>query len=354
MEVLRRLGEHELLVETSEPCGIFLDDAALDALGPAQPVPKKALLRYLSNGDQYLPLTLAWELLDSCNLSCPFCYIVGHSNNKVVRFDAMRPHLSHLVESGVLFCTLTGGEATIHPDFIEIYSFLKKRGVIVEVFTNGLAVDDAMLDTFSRLPPSEVEVSIYTLDDQRFRDIYRFRREGGAGRVLENVLRLRNAGVPVRCKTFLNKVTAVDIDAVRRWCAEHEIEHYDSQEMVAGYDGADLGGFALEGPPKPAILNGGAVCLPCGTKNYGSALDSAFRLYPCPSIRLPDCRYDIRELGVAKALSEMKRFMRHHQDTRIQGSGCASCIAYATPIRGKLGELVGFSQADFRPDRQRQ
>lgn len=343
MEVLRKFGVHELIVETAEPCGIALDERAIRVVGRDGQVNKKALLRYLSSGDQYIPLTLAWEVLDSCNLACPFCYIVGHSNNKAIRFAGVRDHVSELVDAGVLFCTLTGGEVTIHPDFVEIYRFLKMRGVVVEVFTNGYAIDDAQIDLFRELPPSEIEISLYTLDDRRLTEVYGFRRPGGASRVLQNVLRLRDAGVNVICKTFLTTVTAADIESIVAWCEHHGLEHYSSREVAPGYDGADLSGYAVSSGGSQPIANS-PVCLPCGTKNYGSAIDSAFRLYPCPSIRLPDCRFDLRELGVAESIGQMKDFMRRFQDVRIEGAGCASCIAYASPVRDAQGALVGFAQ----------
>ena len=311
-------------------------------------MPALAHLMTGSRGDQYRPLSLVWEMLDSCNLACPFCYIVGHSNHKIARFGEIEQHLTDLIDAGLLFCTLTGGEATIHPDFATIYEFLKSRGVVVEVFSNGHAIEDDIIALFARLPPADIEISIYTLDDQRFREIYGFRAGGGATRVLRNVLKMRDAGLNVTCKTFLNVVTAEDIESVIGWCASNSIDHYSSSEITRAYDGTDLEAYAIEptGNASAPSTHHTATCLPCGTKNYGSAINAAFQIYPCPSIRLADCTYDLRTMGVPVALAAMKAFMRQFQDTEIRRSGgskCASCIAGAIPVRNDVGEIMHFA-----------
>jgi MoaA/NifB/PqqE/SkfB family radical SAM enzyme len=352
MEIIRRIGRYDVLVDSSEPCGVYFEESALphgSGDNTAVTLGKKEVLDILVNGDDYLPLTLRWELLDRCNFSCPFCYIVGHSFQKLLRFSEMRSHLIDLINSGLLFCTLTGGEVTIHPDFRVIYQFLKEHGLIVDVFSNGYAIDDSLIDLFRRYPPVAVEISLYSLVNARLHKIYGVRDPEGASKILDNVLRLKRAGINVICKTFLNTVTQSDIDAIIEWCKDNNIEHYSSSEITHAYDGTDLATYAVKKVATKAIVSKTtAICLPCKTKNYGSAINAAFSIYPCPSIMLPDCTFDIRQLGVAESLRRMKAFMRRFQDTEIKGacgsSGCASCMAYAKPIRNEAGEILHFAQ----------
>lgn len=81
----------------------------------------------LISGCSYTPMLLTWELLDRCNFYCPFCYIVGHSHNEQVRFENIKSKIQELIDLGLLYCTLTGGEILLHKDFKEIYSFLKLK-----------------------------------------------------------------------------------------------------------------------------------------------------------------------------------------------------------------------------------
>jgi hypothetical protein len=161
---------------------------------------------------------------------------------------------------------------------------------------------------------------------------------------------LKDAGIQVVCKTFLNAVTEPDFDALVSWCDANAIEHYSSSNMTQAYDGENLDKFKSKARAAPSMRRTTeAVCLPCKTKNYGSAINAAFQIFPCPTIRLADCTYDIRTHGVPEALSKMLQFMRRFQDTEIQGvpsdsNKCASCIAFAKPIRTDSGEISHFSQ----------
>lgn len=352
MEVMRRIGQHEVLVDTSEPCGIYFEESMVAWAQKEDALTKRDILDALANGSDYVPLTLRWEILDRCNFACPFCYIVGHSSNKLIRFSEVRTHLAELVEHGLLFCTLTGGEVTIHPDFKDIFRFLKENGVIVEVFTNGLAINDSLIQSFQEHPPITVEVSLYTLQDARLRQTYGAVQSNGATRVLENVLRMKHAGINVVCKTFLNTLTRVDIEGVTQWCHEHEVEHYSSSEFTQAYDGVDLQSFDMTGLEAVSLtakpMEKPPVCLPCGTKNYGCAIDTSFSISPCPSIRLDDCTFDLRRLGVTESLRRMKTFMRRFQDAEIRGGSSAlnrraSCMAFAKPVRNEAGELLYFA-----------
>lgn len=354
MELIRRIGHREIIVDTDAPCDVFLEQSVIPMTDGSDSVlmEKKSILRALANRDEYFPLTLHWELHDRCNLACPFCYIVGHSFQKIIRLPEIHGHLEDLVNAGLLFCTLTGGEAIVHPDFPQIYRFLKESGVIVDVFTNGIAVDSVIIDLFSRLPPAAVEVSIYTLDDERMRGTFGAKASGTATRVLNNILRMQEAGIRVACKTFASALTIGEITQIERWCAENRIQHYTSSEFTQAYDGADLRRYALPTIARTdtqSPLETAAVCLPCGTKNYGSAINAAFEIYPCASIKLRDCTFDLRTLGVAESLRRMVEFMRCYQDQEIRSDcnstgACASCMAYAKPVRNEAGALLYFAQ----------
>ena len=262
----------------------------------------------------------------------------------------MQPHVADLVEAGVLFCTLTGGEAMLHPDFNEIYTFLKRTGVFVEVYTNGYTLNGAVVELFRKYRPYAIEVSLYSMSDAKLKNVYNASGDRPAATVRNNVLRLKANGLPVVCKTFLNTTTREDLDDISRWCSEHALEHYSSAELTSAYDGVNLDHFKVVNQSAdsrlPILAAQKDVCLPCGTKNYGCALTSAFEVYPCPSIRHKGCFFDLRQLGVRESLSRMKAFMRTFQDSEIRGTredGGKTCMAFAQPVRDLSGNILYFA-----------
>jgi len=48
-----------------------------------------------------------------------------------------------------LWILFTGGEPLLRPDFLEIYTYAKKKGLLVTIFTNGTLIDDNLADYFA-------------------------------------------------------------------------------------------------------------------------------------------------------------------------------------------------------------
>ncbi len=84
------------------------------------------------------PFLIVWNFTNMCNLRCMHCY---------QRADKPRPDeltleekirlVEMLDEAGVAAVALSGGEPTIHPDFLRIVRELSDRFIYVSVATNG-------------------------------------------------------------------------------------------------------------------------------------------------------------------------------------------------------------------------
>ena len=83
-------------------------------------------------------------------------------------FEEAKQIIDTMVNEGLLFCNLTGGEVFLNPDFLNIYKYLKNKGVIVSIFTNLSLLTDEILDVLVEYKPYIVEVSIYGYSDKQF------------------------------------------------------------------------------------------------------------------------------------------------------------------------------------------
>lgn len=356
MEIIRKIGPHEILVNTNAGMELSLEASILqnlkcDKVDNEVSLSKTEILKLLSAGDSYLPLSMHWELTDKCNYLCPFCYIVGHSKCKPVEFEKIKTHLSSLLDNGLLFCLLTGGEVTTHPDFYQIYHFLKSNGVIVEILTNGYQIDAKLLDLFDEFRPSKIEISIYSLDNEKLQDITSIKDSDCAEIVLRNIIRIKKIGIHVVCKTFANKFTYDELDSIQSWCSKNGIEHYIFSEIMNANDGKNLQGFGI---PGSSVVNSKCysekVCFPCPTKNYGCSINSSFEISPCSLLKLPDCNFSLFQFGVNGALLFIRELILKYKDRVINGcencqysKQCNICIATAIPIRNNLGQITSFS-----------
>lgn len=117
------------------------------------------------------PISGCFELTPLCNLDCKMCYV--HLTDPTVRErmlsgDEWINLMGQAIEHGMMKALLTGGEAMTHPDFREIYMYLIEQGVPVQVKTNGILLNNDMIELFTEYPPYIVDVSLYGCDGESY------------------------------------------------------------------------------------------------------------------------------------------------------------------------------------------
>jgi len=69
--------------------------------------------------------------------------------------------LDQLADEGCLWLLLTGGEPFIRRDFLDIYTYAKKKGLLVSVFTNGTMITPRIADYLADWRPFNIEITLY-------------------------------------------------------------------------------------------------------------------------------------------------------------------------------------------------
>lgn len=293
-------------------------------------------LMYRKNGIS--PLSMTWELTNRCNFNCPFCYIHNHSNTSKeecieYRFEEIQSELDKLIERGLFICYLTGGECLLHPDFEKIYLYLKKAGVLVAVLTNAVLLTEKHISMFKKYKPYKVEVSIYGVD------LTFVENPTVAKKVLENVLKLRNAGVNVIAKMPFNSCTEGQFEKVQSWCTEQDIDFFYSDELFNGYDGTDNTIFKRDKEENtiPSELKFGyKKVFDCSAGKYSFILSYNGKVRPCFAFyeqKAPEWGFDI-EKGIVAAFDRMKNRIETIAGRRLKyckgcekSEQCQECIA---------------------------
>src|SRR4030042_2264655 len=84
------------------------------------------------------------EITDRCNLNCEFCYYKKDNASKDRSIESILQEVEMVKHFAPII--LTGGEPTIRKDFPELIEAIQSISPGVEMLTNGVAVDKAMLD----------------------------------------------------------------------------------------------------------------------------------------------------------------------------------------------------------------
>lgn len=102
---------------------------------------------------------MAWiEITRRCNLRCPHCFVEGGTaRNHELSTERIMRLLDEWAEMGVFSVVITGGEPTMHHDFVAITNYAHELGFTVGIATNGIPMTARLLD---RLPKDDVIISV--------------------------------------------------------------------------------------------------------------------------------------------------------------------------------------------------
>ena len=111
--------------------------------------------------DEHAPYAAMIEIADRCNETCVHCYQVQGQKGEI-ETDDWRRIMDELAEMGVVFLTISGGEATLRKDFLDIVRHARKRRFAVKIYTNGLSMTRALAQELAALAVQEVQISLYS------------------------------------------------------------------------------------------------------------------------------------------------------------------------------------------------
>jgi MoaA/NifB/PqqE/SkfB family radical SAM enzyme len=103
------------------------------------------------------------RLTKVCNQRCLFCLDSECQNGSMVPVAAILKELRHGIARGASRAVLSGGEATLHPDFLKIVERARKMGYgEIQVITNGQRLSDGQFfDAAIAAGVSEVTFSVH-------------------------------------------------------------------------------------------------------------------------------------------------------------------------------------------------
>lgn len=170
-----------------------------------------------------IPLQVSIEVTRRCPLECLHCY----NNLPMGDLDARRRELTkeehfrildELVEMGCFWILYTGGEIFARKDFLEIYTYAKKKGFLVTLFTNGTIITPEIADYLAEWPPFAIEITLYG----RTRETYEALTAvpGSYDRCLRGIRLLKERNLPLKLKTVATSVNKHEVTAMRRFAEE--------------------------------------------------------------------------------------------------------------------------------------
>ena len=172
---------------------------------------------------QRAPMQVTIEVTRRCPLECQHCYNNLPMGDQDARSREMTTEehfrmLDEMVEMGCFWLIYTGGEIFARKGFLEIYTYAKKNGFLITLFTNGTLINEKIADYLVEWPPFAIEITLYGRTRETYESLTQI--PGSYDRCLRGIKLLRKRGLPVKLKTVATTINKHEVSAMRQFAEE--------------------------------------------------------------------------------------------------------------------------------------
>lgn len=266
--------------------------AGCELPGPSDD-PYEALLFRLKQ--EFVPLTVLWELTHKCNLDCIMCYNVPLGQSELTTVECFNV-LEQLASAGTLYLTFTGGEILSRRDFFQIAQHARSLGFAVSLKTNGTLITPEKADQIAALAPLRVDISLLGATEKTFDAIAG--SKDTLRRVLRGVRLLQERNVRVKLLSLLMDLNMPEREQMIDLVMELGVDYEQAFKISTADDGTDKAGdhqlsreqmtevLAVDHTPfRPRTVN--ATSRTCSVSLSSCLVDPYGNLLPCIELRIP-------------------------------------------------------------------
>ncbi len=283
-----------------------------------------------------VPLAGNFELTGRCNFSCRMCYVHQQQCSGEGELTARQwIDLGRAArDKGMFFLLLTGGEPFLRKDFAQIYTELRKLGLMISINTNGSLLTEELVEVFKKYPPVRFNISLYGGNNETYR---RLCGVNAYDTVTRNIRRLKDEGFAVKLNCSVTPYNSGDIEQIFAFGKEinspvqattymyppvriNECKYGDAPNRFSAEDAAKYQLLCREQYLTPEQLAASVHALPEGEVECAGELGepircragkTAFwvtwdgRILPCGMF--PTDGYSIQELGFEQAWDRVRQ-----------------------------------------------
>ena len=193
----------------------------------SQPLPEFSLWEKMKNNRNVVSFDL--EITARCNNNCRHCYINlpfrnAHAKSKELKLSQIKDIVGQAADLGALWCLITGGEPLLRKDFFDIYLYIKKKGLLISVFTNATLITKEHAEFFKKYPPRDIEVTVYGTTEETYERVTR--RPGSFRAFIEGLNLLLENGLKVRFKAMALRSNVHELPEIARFCRERTKDYF--------------------------------------------------------------------------------------------------------------------------------
>jgi len=312
--------------------------------------------------------TCQFELTFRCELQCKHCYTDCFNNPSYSKGELTTKEVFHILDkaykSGVIWMCFTGGDPLFRNDFLNIYSYAKKKGFIITVFTNAFSMNKQIVKYFSTHPPFVVEITLNAVTQDLFEKITQVK--GSFKKTMDGIDLILKAGISLKIKTLLTKDNINQSYLIKKFVEDRGLKYRPYIDLYARLNGDSSPCYLRISPAQVFSLLGKGTSIPLSDSSIkqrknrlrssnghlfkcsigggdGFYVDPYGNTFPCNLVREP--RFDLRKVDLNFALKTISAFVRNRRFTT--NSKCSSCdlMEFCNWCPGRANMETGFFES---------
>ena len=140
----------------------------------------------------------------TCNYKCDFCYYYNSLNAKFKELNIIKKEIDLLHKIGIKEFDLSGGESSIHPDFIEIIKYAKQYGPVSTLSNGSMFYNIEFLKECKNAGLQEVLFSLHGYDQKSHDKIVH--HKSAFDKIIKSILNCNKLGIEVRLNCTIDNV----------------------------------------------------------------------------------------------------------------------------------------------------
>ncbi|MBF0198176.1 MAG: radical SAM protein [Planctomycetes bacterium] len=302
-------------------------------------------------GSKQIPGNGTIELIENCNFRCLHCYQGQEKHKEILSGQEWMEIAGQLEKEGMLWILLTGGEPLLHPDFIEVYTYLIRKGFLVTLFTNGALFKEEHFELLKRYPPFSVEITLYGSSEEMYEKITGTR--SSFEKVMATSKRLLTDKIPLQLKTVVMKPLLDDFWNLAKIASDLGVRFRFDTKIDPSIYGESLNHLRMSPTEKldleeayfgeelikkdseylTSYRNGVAKkrteaekekLYTCGAGKSSCFIDFRGRVHACIVDRYNEANYSLKKYSFKEIWNEMIPKIINQKRTKIDAK-CASC-----------------------------
>lgn len=313
------------------------------------------------------------EITRRCPLTCAHCYNNLPMSDREARlgelsFEEHCRIVDEIVEAGCFWLLYTGGEIFARKDFLDIYTYAKRQGLLITLFTNATLITPKIADYLAEWRPFSIEVTLYGRTRETYERLTGI--QGSFERCLNGIRLLKERNLPVKLKTVAVTINKHEILSMKQFAQEELGLEFKYDAMMSPRIDCSQSPLAVRLRPEEVVeldlidpervdawrevadkFNRPAVnsdeVYTCGGGINSFAIDPEGKMSICVLSHFDT--YDLRGGSFSDGWDSFFQKVRHKKSTRL--TKCSACVMKSTcgmcPANGELENGDPESPVDF-------